>query len=626
MTRRSADRLVSAHAAYLEQCDLVVPERTPKGYRLYGLRELNVLRSLNELARHSRWSSPTSLSPLGCGASLTSEPRWRRGSPARAVPHRPTSNGNSGSRSVCSPPDERTGWQSPRDTTSRIWRWPPRASRGSSGPTGRCRCCAAIRERFGAEQPLAGLSHLRLPARDDRDRQPRAHAHRPAARTSSSAPPTRSRRRTTSPRRSSTSTASPSSRSRARTTTPTTGTSRPRSTTSPHITIDDGADVDQRPPLAPARAARRRHRRDRGDDDRRHPPARAGARRRARLPGHRRQRRRHEALLRQPLRHRPVDDRRHHPRHQRPARRQARSSSPATAGAASGVAHAGQGHGRPRDRDRGRPAAGARGGHGRLRGHADGRAPRRSATSSSPPPATSASSRRALRADEGRRHPRQLGPLQRRDRHRRRSRRWPTRAAQAAAVRRGVHARRRPAAVSARRRPADQPGRRRGPPGQVMDMSFANQALSAEFVVQNAGTLDRKVYPVPAEIDKEIARLKLDDDGRRNRPLTEEQAKYLGLLGRGDLGPAVREAARAVPHRDRARAELARRRPRDGRSHRDGDPPAPRRAGDRGPTCPAARSPRAIRSGRRATTSPGGTPSSSWRGRSWPGCSPDRPG
>ncbi len=34
---------------YLEQCDLVVPERTPKGYRLYGLRELNVLRSLNEL-------------------------------------------------------------------------------------------------------------------------------------------------------------------------------------------------------------------------------------------------------------------------------------------------------------------------------------------------------------------------------------------------------------------------------------------------------------------------------------------------------------------------------------------------------------------------------------------------
>jgi adenosylhomocysteinase len=58
-------------------------------------------------------------------------------------------------------------------------------------------------------------------------------------------------------------------------------------------------------------------------------------------------------------------------------------------------------------------------------------------------------------------------------------------------------------------------------------MSFANQALSAEFVVQNAGTLDRKVYPVPAEIDKEIARLKLATMGVDIDHLTEEQAKYL---------------------------------------------------------------------------------------------------
>ena len=56
---------------YLEQCDLVVPERTPKGYRLYGLRELNVLRRSTSFAVPSRWNSPTSLSPLGCGASLT---------------------------------------------------------------------------------------------------------------------------------------------------------------------------------------------------------------------------------------------------------------------------------------------------------------------------------------------------------------------------------------------------------------------------------------------------------------------------------------------------------------------------------------------------------------------------
>jgi adenosylhomocysteinase len=66
-----------------------------------------------------------------------------------------------------------------------------------------------------------------------------------------------------------------------------------------------------------------------------------------------------------------------------------------------------------------------------------------------------------------------------------------------------------------------------GHPAQVMDMSFANQALAAEYVVQNAGHLDRKVYPVPEEIDKEIARLKLETMGVRIDQLTEEQAKYL---------------------------------------------------------------------------------------------------
>ena len=64
-------------------------------------------------------------------------------------------------------------------------------------------------------------------------------------------------------------------------------------------------------------------------------------------------------------------------------------------------------------------------------------------------------------------------------------------------------------------------------------MSFANQALAAEFVVQNAGTLDRKVYPVPEEIDKEIARLKLETMGVRIDQLTEEQAKYLDSWNEG---------------------------------------------------------------------------------------------
>jgi adenosylhomocysteinase len=56
-------------------------------------------------------------------------------------------------------------------------------------------------------------------------------------------------------------------------------------------------------------------------------------------------------------------------------------------------------------------------------------------------------------------------------------------------------------------------GAAEGHPAAVMDMSFANQALSAEFVVNHAGELERKVYVVPEEIDREIARLKLETTG-----------------------------------------------------------------------------------------------------------------
>jgi adenosylhomocysteinase len=72
-----------------------------------------------------------------------------------------------------------------------------------------------------------------------------------------------------------------------------------------------------------------------------------------------------------------------------------------------------------------------------------------------------------------------------------------------------------------------------GHPAQVMDMSFANQALSAEFVVSNAASLEKKVYPVPEEIDKEIARLKLETMGVAIDQLTEEQAKYLASWDEG---------------------------------------------------------------------------------------------
>jgi adenosylhomocysteinase len=72
-----------------------------------------------------------------------------------------------------------------------------------------------------------------------------------------------------------------------------------------------------------------------------------------------------------------------------------------------------------------------------------------------------------------------------------------------------------------------------GHPAQVMDMSFANQALAAEYAVQNAASLERKVYGVPEEIDNEIARLKLATMGVEIDELTEEQARYLDSWNEG---------------------------------------------------------------------------------------------
>jgi len=72
-----------------------------------------------------------------------------------------------------------------------------------------------------------------------------------------------------------------------------------------------------------------------------------------------------------------------------------------------------------------------------------------------------------------------------------------------------------------------------GHPASVMDMSFANQALSAEYMVKNADQLVKKVYAVPEEIDREIARLKLDGMGIVIDTLTEEQVKYLNSWEEG---------------------------------------------------------------------------------------------
>ena len=72
-----------------------------------------------------------------------------------------------------------------------------------------------------------------------------------------------------------------------------------------------------------------------------------------------------------------------------------------------------------------------------------------------------------------------------------------------------------------------------GHPALVMDMSFANQALAAEYAIANASSLERKVYPVPTAIDEEIARLKPATMGVEIDQLTEEQAKYLASWDEG---------------------------------------------------------------------------------------------
>ena len=66
-----------------------------------------------------------------------------------------------------------------------------------------------------------------------------------------------------------------------------------------------------------------------------------------------------------------------------------------------------------------------------------------------------------------------------------------------------------------------------GHPASVMDMSFANQALGAEFMMLNAATLGKQVYTIPADVDAEIARLKLEAMGIKIDVLTEEQENYL---------------------------------------------------------------------------------------------------
>lgn len=70
-------------------------------------------------------------------------------------------------------------------------------------------------------------------------------------------------------------------------------------------------------------------------------------------------------------------------------------------------------------------------------------------------------------------------------------------------------------------------GAAEGHPASVMDMSFANQALSVKYIYQNSQKLEKKVYPVPEELDRQIAQLKLESMGIKIDSLSTQQKNYL---------------------------------------------------------------------------------------------------
>ena len=72
-----------------------------------------------------------------------------------------------------------------------------------------------------------------------------------------------------------------------------------------------------------------------------------------------------------------------------------------------------------------------------------------------------------------------------------------------------------------------------GHPAAVMDMSFANQALALEYLVKNQDSLEKRVYSVPAEIDRSVARMKLEALGIKVDRLTLEQEQYLASWSEG---------------------------------------------------------------------------------------------
>jgi adenosylhomocysteinase len=72
-----------------------------------------------------------------------------------------------------------------------------------------------------------------------------------------------------------------------------------------------------------------------------------------------------------------------------------------------------------------------------------------------------------------------------------------------------------------------------GHPASVMDMSFADQALSVDYMVKNHKSLEKKVYRVPDDLDKRVAKLKLESMGIKIDKLTPEQEEYLAGWSEG---------------------------------------------------------------------------------------------
>jgi adenosylhomocysteinase len=72
-----------------------------------------------------------------------------------------------------------------------------------------------------------------------------------------------------------------------------------------------------------------------------------------------------------------------------------------------------------------------------------------------------------------------------------------------------------------------------GHPAAVMDMSFANQALSVDHLIKHASELKKQVYPVPEALDRQIAKLKLESMGFQLDKLTAEQEHYLASWDEG---------------------------------------------------------------------------------------------